>query len=162
MDRRDGSSPLARSRNDRELDLSIRLFQNVMQALLLREIDPAMADRVQPAPLRAWFYGIAALTGIPAAVGIDTAIPAPTTAVPSLLFDPNPERLEELCLLHRALRIAVSSGRASGNDRRALDVLSAVATALRGAGLAPALTAAARRARARLRRGDAELPDLAP
>ncbi len=143
------SSPLADTRG---LDLSVRLFQNVIQSFLLREIDPATAARVQSAGERDWFGGVAVLTGIPAAAGIDVRPSATHAPAPFLRFDPTPKGLEELYLAHRALRLARLAGGLEDTlaNARALMVLAAIGAGLRRAGLSGAYIAAARRARAAL------------
>jgi len=145
-----------------QLDLRIRLFQNVVESYLLRNVDPVAAARVRPAAERGWFGRLAVLTGISSAAGIDLGPSGSPAVKPSLFFDPTPKRMGELYLTHRALRLGQQgAGRdAAENTVREIAVLAAIFRELRQAGLRSAYVRAARRARVALLRGAAVLPDV--
>ena len=130
-------------------DQTIRLFQDTLEAFLLKDLPPEVAARVSPAAERLWLMDLLVLTGIPAAAGVAAAHPRSTSRPPELVFDPTDARLLELRDAHRALRLELATAKgsiAAAEIRRCLAVLGAVAAALRTAGLAPAYRAAARNA----------------
>lgn len=158
--RRWGLSPP--SSDIQQLDLRIRLFQNVVQSYLLRNVDPAVAVRVRPAAEQDWFGRLAILTGITSAARIDLGPSGSPAVEPNLVFDPTPERMGELYLTHRALRFGLqgAGGNAAENAVRELAVLAAIFRELRQAGLRPAYIRAAHHARVALLLGAAVLPDV--
>ena len=134
------------------LDESIRLWQNIVQALLLRDLPRHLADTVQPAADRAWFASLAPASGIPTAVGIGLPSASSSSLPPTMTFHPTPDHLAELYLVHRTLRRAGMEDAADDADRRLaeLAVLAGVAAEIRRRGLWPAYVRAARLARATL------------
>lgn len=133
------------------LDGSTRLWMNIVQSMLLRELPSHLADCVQSAADRAWFSGLAPASGIPTAAGIGPAPATEARAAPTMTFTPTQDRLAELYLAHRALRragTAHSGGR--GAELAVFAVLAGIAAELRRRGLWPAYVRAARRARAAL------------
>lgn len=130
------------------LDGSTRLWMNIVQSMLLRELPSHLADCVQSVADRAWFSDLAPASGIPTAAGIGPAPATEARAAPTMTFTPTQDRLAELYLAHRALRRA---GTAHSGDRGAeLAVLAGIGAELRRRGLWPAYVRAARRARAAL------------
>jgi hypothetical protein len=130
------------------LDGSTRLWMNIVQSMLLRELPSHLADCVQSAADRAWFSGLAPASGIPTAAGIGPAPATEARAAPTMTFTPTQDRLAELYLAHRALRRAGTAH--SGGRGAELAVLAGIAAELRRRGLWPAYVRAARRARAAL------------
>ena len=152
-----GSTGFSRTAVDpRRLDETIRLFQNVLEALLLHGVEPAHADRVRPAAERDWFCRLAPLTGIATAARLDGEVRAAPVPAAVFTFHPLSCRLEELYEAHRATRASIRAARSEAEragSAQILAVLGTIGRELRRSGLQSAYVAAARRAQRRARLG---------
>lgn len=147
-----------------ELDQNIRDFQNALEAVATRDLDP---DRIALALKRTTLEiqrarDLAEETGIAATLGITSSIDVEIG--PLIDFVPTEEALLELFLIHRKLRQMQSNYRNKARFRRRflplLAITKAVGRELFARGLGPRYRSAARRAAARLNKGDIIMPSL--
>jgi len=145
-----------------EMDQAIRLFQNILQGLVVAGREDASALLGVPDDVLAWFRRLETVSGIAAAVGGTPPVPSePPREV--ICFDPTDENLRDLFLSHRSLRRAqgrMPLGRWRVQGLPLLAAVKAVGRVLHSKGLGAGYLAAARRAGRQLADGSIALPPL--
>lgn len=148
---------------NRELDESIRFFQNSCQSVLLGG-RPNIAVRLNLSRQDLeWFGRLAAISGISSAIGLHRHPSNDSKSVSLLRFEPTNDNLRDLFLVHRALRCSQASVGLHRWKVQALPLLAivkAIGRTLCSKGLRPAYFKAARAAVAKLAAGTITLPPV--
>jgi len=145
-----------------EMDQAVRLFQNILQGLVVGDREDASSLLGVPDDVLRWFRRLGTVSGVAAAVGRTPPVPSgpPREA---LCFDPSDENLRDLFLAHRSLRRTqgrMPPGRWRVQGLPLLAAVKAVGKVLHSKGLGASYLAAARRARRELADGSVALPPL--
>jgi len=145
-----------------EMDQAVRLFQNILQGVVVAGRKDASALLGVPDDALRWFGRLGTVSGVAAAFG---GTPPSSSGLPreALCFNPTEENLRDLYLSHLSLRRAqgrMLPGRWKVQGLPLLAAVKAVGRILHSKGLGASYLAAARRASRDLADGSVALPPL--
>lgn len=145
-----------------EMDQAIRLFQNILQGLMMQDRNDESVFLGMPDETMRWFQELGTVSGIAAATGRLPAADLGPSAE-TVRFDPSYDNLRDLFLMHRSLRQMqgrIIKRRWMVQGLPMLAAIKAIGKVLHSKGLGTSYLIAARRARQELALGIVALPPL--